>query len=90
MDIHKIAFTYHLLPLAHFDFKALSLEEVEDMVTQYMGESFRREWPQAKYPCVNIDRGNHYGTQGKTHTFLNFEFGLNVPDDEAFLFCIQH
>lgn len=91
MKTHKIAFTYHLQHLKHLDFDSMTLDQVEEMVNEYMGPNFRNEYPQEQYPCANIHRGNHHESGGsRDHTFINFEFGLNVPDDEAFMFCIQH
>ncbi len=91
MKTHEIAFTYRLRPLEHLDFAAMNLEEVEEMVEEYMGDGFREEYPQEKYPCVNIHKGNWHERGGsRDHTYINFFFGLNVPDDEAFMFCIQH
>lgn len=91
MKTHKIAHTYRLQQLKHLDFDLMTLEQVEEMVDEYMGTHFRVEYPQEQYPCVNINRGNFHECGGsRDHTFINFEFGLNVPDDEAFMFCIQH
>lgn len=91
MKTHKITHTYRLQNLKHLDFANMTLDQVEEMVNEYMGANFRSEYAQEQYPCMNINRGNHYERGGsRDHTFINFEFGLNVPDDEAFMFCIQH
>lgn len=89
MDTHTIAFTYHLRPLEHFDYNKLTGDEIEAMVDEYMGPQFRIDCPKDKYPCVFIKQGNHF-TGTNQHTFINFVFGLNVDDGEAFMFCLQH
>jgi hypothetical protein len=89
MDTHKITFTYHLRPIDHLDFSKLTGDEIDAMVDEYMGEEFRTEYPKDKYPCVDIKQGNHFDHMRK-YTFVTFEFGLNVDDGEAFMFCITH